>query len=100
TLVQGGTQSFLFSWNGSGNYTSNLQSVSGIIAGNYSVIVTDSNGCTVTKSITLTQPDSLSALAVSPVVSGGFNIGCNGAKNGSINLTAAGGDSATYTYGW
>jgi gliding motility-associated-like protein len=100
TSVTGGTQPFSFSWNGPENYTSNLQSIAGVNAGIYSVTVTDTNGCTVSKSITLTQPDSLSALAASPVVSGGFNISCNGANNGSINLSVAGGDSATYTFGW
>jgi gliding motility-associated-like protein len=53
--VDGGTGPYLYSWN-NGAATQNL---SNMTAGTYNVIVTDTNGCLTTSSITLSQPDDL-----------------------------------------
>jgi len=49
----GGTAPYTFSWAPSGQTT---QTITGLSAGNYSVTVTDSNGCSATDLITITQP--------------------------------------------
>jgi gliding motility-associated-like protein len=64
-----------------------------LAAGTYSGTVTDSSGCTVALSETITEPAAL-ALSETHV-----NLTCNGANTGSINLTVTGGTSP-YTYTW
>jgi gliding motility-associated-like protein len=89
TTVTGGTPSYNYNWGG-GITTANR---SGLTAGTYTVTTTDSHGCTATASATITQP---TALAVSQVHT---NISCNGAANGSIDLTASGG-TLPYGFNW
>jgi len=95
----GGTTPYSYSWNGPSSYTSTLQNPSGLLAGSYSIAITDANGCITNNTITLTQPNALIASALSPTVNGGYNITCNGQNNGSINLTVNGG-TPVYSYAW
>src|SRR6185295_8436939 len=68
--------------------------ISDLAAGTYSVLVTDSKGCTTTASYTVTQP--VSALTAS---ASGTNVSCYGDSSGSATVTASGG-TAGYTYLW
>ena len=52
--VTGGTGSYAYSWNTSPVQTT--ATASGLSAGTYVVTVTDANGCTTTRSFTITQP--------------------------------------------
>ena len=85
--------------NGTGPYTYNWStgdsgaSITGIPAGSYTVTVTDFGGCSVTETITLTEP---SALLGNAIVN---DISCSGANDGSIFLGVSGG-TAPYTYLW
>ncbi|HXH20208.1 MAG TPA: T9SS type B sorting domain-containing protein, partial [Chitinophagales bacterium] len=56
-VVEGGVAPYHYQWDSSPDDT--LASVSGLAPGDYQVIVTDSNGCTVLSSISVSQPDSL-----------------------------------------
>lgn len=47
--VSGGTPGYTYSWSGPGGYTSTVEDPEGLIAGLYTVIVTDANGCTKTR---------------------------------------------------
>ena len=87
----GGTGTYTYSWAPSGGTAA---TATGLMAGTYTVTVTDANGCTATQSFTITQPDALVATAASQV-----NILCNGGTNGSATVTVAGGVSP-YTYAW
>ena len=66
---------------------------SGLLAGTYTVTITDANGCTDTEIATLTEP----ALLVLSTTS--TNVTCNGGLDGSIDLTVAGG-TLPYSYSW
>jgi len=93
--VAGGTTAYAYAWSNS----QTTQNISGLNANTYSVIVTDVNGCSTTNTITLTQPTILTnTISISSNYSG-QNISCNGASDGSINLTVSGGTTA-YTYNW
>ncbi|MBI3500523.1 MAG: gliding motility-associated C-terminal domain-containing protein [Bacteroidetes bacterium] len=85
----GGTSPYTYSWS-SGQSTS---SVSNLSAGNYSVTITDANGCTTSATALITTTPSLS-VAVTPT-----NLLCNGGSNGSASANASGG-TAPYTYSW
>ncbi len=85
-----GTAPFTYNWSN----TQSTQTANNLIAGNYSVLITDANGCTTTNNITITQPAT--ALTTSVTSS---NITCNGANDGTAAVAAAGG-SGSYTYSW
>jgi len=82
--------------NGSVSISYISSSSSGILAGTYSVTVTDANGCTTTASVTLTQPN---ALRDSIVMASTINISCNGSNTGSAKVGVKYGTSP-YTYSW
>jgi hypothetical protein len=87
----GGTAAYTYSWNTTPSSTS--AAVSGLTAGTYSVTVTDSKGCSIVKSVIITQPAALTA-TISQT-----NVTCNGMANGTATVTPAGGTSP-YTYSW
>jgi gliding motility-associated-like protein len=95
----GGTPTFTYSWSGPSSYTSNVQNPSGIVAGSYTVVVSDLNGCTNTKTISLTQPASLAGAINTTTFSGGYNVSCNSYTNGVITQTITGG-TLPYNYNW
>ncbi len=88
--VTGGTATYTYLWSNS----STIEDPQNLVAGTYSVTVTDANGCTATTNATLTQPAAALALSTTQV-----DVLCNGNNTGSINLTVTGG-TATYTYLW
>jgi gliding motility-associated-like protein len=87
--VSGGAGSYTYSW--SNNATS--QQINTLAAGSYAVTVTDAANCSVSSSAVVTAPAQLN------IVTAQQNITCNGAGNGSINITVTGGMGA-YSYNW
>lgn len=74
------------------------QSISGLCAGTYTVTVT-SGGCSVTKSVTLSNPPQLAFASLTTSNYNGYNISCFGGSDGSATAYASGG-TAPYTYLW
>ncbi|MEO7082029.1 MAG: choice-of-anchor L domain-containing protein, partial [Flavobacteriales bacterium] len=91
TTYTGGTPPYTFAWSGPGGFTANTPDLSGLAAGTYTLILTDANGCTRTITTTLVGPPVLTATAVPGGFAGGTGTSCNGASDGSIILTPAGG---------
>ncbi|MBW8050471.1 MAG: T9SS type A sorting domain-containing protein [Cytophagales bacterium] len=85
----GGTTPYTYLWS-TGDTT---DSISGLAAGSYWVSVTDSLGCNVSDTISITEPDSLS---VSFTVT---NATCNGVCDGAATAIVSGG-TPPYTYLW
>jgi hypothetical protein len=98
--ISGGTVNYSFAWTKTGNagYSANSKDINSLSPGVYNVTVTDSNNCTISESFTITEPDELVATGVISN-NNGFGISCNGADDGSINLSVSGG-TAGYTYSW
>jgi hypothetical protein len=60
--VTGGTAPYVYAWNTSP--IQNTAQISNVAAGNYTVTITDANGCVLTSNVSITQPDiSLSVVA-------------------------------------
>ena len=95
TVIQtGGTGPFGYSWNPA---ASNSATNSSLIAGSYSVTVTDANSCTVSAIYTVNQPTAALAFGA-PVIVDEL---CNGASTGSITVSVTGGTAAAaYHYSW
>ncbi len=84
-----GTPTHTFLWDGG----ETVDSIFGLSANNYTVTVTDADGCSTVEMITLTNPSPLS-LTLSPT-----EISCYNDCDGSISTTVNGGTSP-YTYLW
>jgi|GEM_PF-828100 len=90
TAPTGGTPPYTFSWN-NGN---NSQSLSNLTAGTYTLTIKDSNDCTITESVTITEPAILTASS-----GGHTNASAYGATDGSAKVSVAGG-TTPYQYSW
>jgi gliding motility-associated-like protein len=90
-FITNGTPPFSILWS---TGAVDVTSITNLIAGNYSVDVTDDNGCFTTKNFTITQPDPIS-IGLAPT-----NITCFGSNNGTIDLTVTGGTYPQYSYSW
>jgi len=88
--LTGGKAPYTYLW--SNGQTSNISS--GLIAGNYSVTISDATPSSKVYTLTITQP-----LAISASITTQTNVSCSGGNNGSATVTAGGG-SVPYIYSW
>ncbi|MBS1636544.1 MAG: gliding motility-associated C-terminal domain-containing protein [Bacteroidetes bacterium] len=86
----GGTGTYNYTWTPSGG---NVQDPTALCANNYTVNVTDGNGCPATATFAVTQPSSLTLTYHKK------DVLCNGNCNGAVRAIASGG-SSPYTYNW
>ncbi len=87
-VVNGGTPAYNYSWN-----NNNISSaVSNVLAGLYSVTVSDANSCSISVSVSISQPSQLILMQSSSATI------CNG-QSYSITSSASGG-SPGYLYNW
>lgn len=87
-LGAGGIPAYTYAWNGGPG----TQSISGLGSGWHSVVLTDANGCQISDSILLSEPDPLSV-----VISGPDRV-CRGSR-ALLDATVQGGTSG-YAYSW
>jgi len=83
--LSGGTGTLTADWG--------IANPNALSAGTYSFTVTDSNSCTYTDRITITEPTAISAI---PNIT---NVSCNGGSDGTVTLTLSGG-TGTLTADW
>ncbi|WP_417872061.1 hypothetical protein, partial [Winogradskyella sp.] len=89
--VNGGTQPYTYAWNNSAT----SQNLTDVIAGTYSVTITDANGCSASISATITEPSSPLNINISKADA---NTAHN-CSNGEATVYVSGG-TAPYTYAW
>ncbi len=83
--IAGGSAPYTILWDLPGLDTSTDQNLTDLAPGNYSVTITDSNGCVASASITLIAPSPIEiAYEVTPSL-------CFGSPTGTIDLTVSGG---------
>ena len=87
----GGTPSYTYAWSGTNSSNSNPTQLS---AGNYTVTVTDANGCTISSSATVNA-----AVAPQAIMQGAVNVSCPNGADGNGTVFALGG-TTPYTYSW
>lgn len=88
--VNGGIGAYSYTWSPSGG---NAAGATGLIAGTYSVITRDANNCTITRTVSITQPASLTASTTQT------NVLCNGGSTGAASVSVSGG-TIPYSYTW
>lgn len=87
----GGTPGYTYSWSptsGSGT------SISGLAAGNYSVLITDTKGCTVTVNAAINTTGTGPSLSIASQT----NITCSSGSTGAASVNATG--TSPYSYTW
>lgn len=89
-IPSGGTAGYTYAWLPSGGTTA---TESGLIAGTYTVNLTDANGCFTSNTITVNQPSVISSSTT------GTNTNCNAGSDGTATISVSGG-TPTYTYSW
>jgi predicted secreted protein len=88
--ASGGVGGYTYSWSPTGG---NAATASGLSQGTYTVTIQDGNTCTITASITINQPASLtSSISKTDVL-------CNGGTTGTATVVPLGGNG-NYTYLW
>jgi len=95
--VNGGSPPYTFDWsNGVQNISNNnSDSITGLVAGNYSVTVSDSKGCILPPlSVTLTDPTLITVTTASTPAA------CAGYSDGVITVTNTSGGVPNYIYNW
>jgi sugar lactone lactonase YvrE len=80
--VTGGTGNKRFNWTGPNGFTSNREDLTGLQPGSYTVLVLDTNNCSVTRNINV---PALNAIAIAGTV---VDVACFGGATGSITLTS------------
>jgi len=88
--ASGGTIPYTYLWS---NNQSDSTAIN-LLAGTYTVTITDSNGCSINNSVVINEPAILSLS-----IANTFNATCNGASDGSASVNSTGGTSP-YTYNW
>ncbi|MDC0189382.1 gliding motility-associated C-terminal domain-containing protein, partial [Flavobacteriales bacterium] len=93
--VTGGTGIYTYAWADGAD----IEDISGLGAGTYSVNATDENGCVETLDIEITEPEILEITIETVSEYNGYEVSCNGSNDGFIDITVAGG-TGIYTYAW
>ena len=94
TVTGGAAGSYNLSWSGPNSFTSSQEDLNDLIAGDYTILATDQNGCSISQTITITQPST----GVTTSISDPMTI-CFGATDGIATVTASGG-TPPYNYQW
>ena len=95
-MVEAGTGPYTYSWN-NGTYVE--EDPADIPAGQYTVVVTDANGCTATTTAAVDQPAALQLVIDNVSNYGGYNVSCWNTEDGSAEAIASGG-TTPYSYSW
>ncbi|MXV53308.1 DUF11 domain-containing protein [Pedobacter sp. HMF7647] len=93
TIVSGGTAPYSFLWTRPPAFTSTAQSITELITGDYTLTVTDANGCTATIKVFISEPNLISIAETTASAS------CNNGSDGRVDLTVSGG-TPPYTFAW
>ncbi|MEQ8705933.1 MAG: choice-of-anchor L domain-containing protein [Phaeodactylibacter sp.] len=89
----GGTAAYSYIWRNEGALIGTDSVIAEVSAGTYTLELTDADGCLLTDSISIGEPDSI-AYELLP-----FPASCSGLSDGGVEVTASGG-TGTLIYSW
>ncbi len=99
TSISGGTSPYSFIWSkvGTGSYSSTTQNIDHLTTGSYMVSVKNKEGCSITKSFSVT---ALSGPSIA--IASTSDVTCYNGSNGSISVTPTAGTSLnnSFSYIW
>ena len=87
----GGVAPYTYTWNGPGTYTGIGDYISSLYAGNYAVVIEDTNGCAITINADVNEPDQLEYTTYNVI-----GETCYGANDGQIWVNVTGGTGNYY----
>ncbi len=92
-IITGGSNPYTINWTKDSDNTpaGNSRTLTALAADNYTVVVSDANGCNTTETYEVTQPDIVEDTIVQP--------SCQGDTNGSISVLVNQGNGS-FTYLW
>ena len=102
SLANGGTPPYWYQWDDN-PVTPQMTSVaSNLLAGIYTVTVTDSRGCIVSDTRDIdTITNSMYSTIIDPLTyNGGYHVSCYGSNDGFLHVVAGGTDHLPLTYQW
>ncbi|POY35329.1 hypothetical protein C3K47_16220, partial [Solitalea longa] len=91
-VTASGIGTLSYEWTSSNGFTSSSEDISNLLAGNYSLTVTDANGCIANSSVVINEP----VAPIATISAGGSTNFCQG---GSVTLTASAGTSYLWSTG-
>lgn len=91
----GGNLEYSYSWTGSNGFTSSAQNLEGIPAGTYEVVVSDANGCIITREYDITEPEGLEIVELEDQR---VDVLCFGQSTGEIHVRISGPSTPPYNY--
>jgi len=81
-----------FRWSGPSGFNSSKKDISGLVAGQYTVIMTDKNNCTVSETISMIEAKRFSmTINAARSEDRAYNINCAGQNTGSITISPVNG---------
>ncbi|MFC0604969.1 PKD domain-containing protein [Winogradskyella pulchriflava] len=92
--VSGGRPDYTYSWVGPNGYTNVIQDIDNLLAGTYTLTLTDTSGCEAVLDVEIIQNDEIN-IAVTVT-----EIECYGDNNASITIDTITGGVAPYTIAW
>ncbi len=94
-MPTGGEPGYTYDWTPGTPAGDGTRSVTGLSAGTWTCTVTDNNGCTATKTFTITQPSAI-VVSADPQSS----VYCYTNNNGAASINIPTGGTGPYTYNW
>lgn len=93
--VSGGTPTYVYSWSNGAT----TQDITALAPGNYTVLVSDANGCSLSHSVVLTNSSGGLTITNSVITNENCSGGVPSSGQGAINITVAGA-TTPYAYSW
>lgn len=87
-----GTLPYTYQWNDANNQTTNP--ATGLCAGNYTVNITDANGCSISQNAVVNEPPPI-VVNFTPT-----DASCSTVNDGAVSVLVSGGSGSGYTFVW
>ena len=91
----GGTAPYTYLWKSGNDTLSTIDSLTNVGSGIYTVFAEDANGCDDFISITIQDPDSITANIITTDYNG-FEVSCFGLDDGSVTADVSGGNGINF----